>query len=179
MHADRSFARRTSNERELMLVRAVAGQAHGAAARGDVERPPRIPVARKAEREARGLQPVAHHGDRALAVPIQERESLARRAPGPDHRLDAHTELLQLTARALPELVVAKRRVERAVAGQPRELHGGDGATSGGQGPVALRRHDLPGRRDALDARELDPLDVADYGRAHAISRVMAAAARP
>src|SRR5436309_5387630 len=53
--------RRGSDERELTLVRPVARQAHGAAARGDLECGRHIAVAREPEREA---------GREAVAAPV-------------------------------------------------------------------------------------------------------------
>ena len=47
---------------------------------------------------------------------------------------------------------------------EARELDRRDRAAAGGLLEGVARVHDLAGERDVLDARELDPLDVAHHG---------------
>jgi RNA polymerase sigma factor (sigma-70 family) len=68
---------------------------------------------------------------------------------------------------AVTELVVPERGEERARARQASELDGGNSAASGGLRPHLARVNDLTRLRNALHARELDPLDVADDGELH------------
>jgi hypothetical protein len=67
----------------------------------------------------------------------------------------------------MTELVVSERGQEEAVAREPRELDGGDGAAAARLLPRLEGVHDLAGLWQSLDARELDPLDVPDDGDAH------------
>ena len=62
----------------------------------------------------------------------------------------------------MAELVVAERGEEQAVAGEPGQLDGRDGAAASRLLPGVQRVHDLARRRHALDTGELDPLDVPD-----------------
>ena len=89
-----------------------------------------------------------------------------RRCGSAGGRLDADAESDELASdahRARP----AERREEPARAGEARELDGGDAAAAGRPRPPLARLDDLARRRHALDAGELDPLDVADHGGAH------------
>ena len=74
---------------------------------------------------------------------------------------------LELLARAPSELVVGQGREQEARAADARELHGRYGAAAGRFLPRLERMHDLPRRRDMVDARELDPLDVSDDRNLH------------
>ena len=74
---------------------------------------------------------------------------------------------LELGARTLPELVVPERREEMRLVRQQRELDGRHAASTTGGLPVLEGVRDVPRGRDALDAREADPLDVPDHGDAH------------
>jgi hypothetical protein len=121
--------------------------------------------------------PRADHGDRPFGggVEVNERAPLWLVAPGRRH---PDAEPLELVRRPAPELVVAERGQEETVAGQPRELDGRDGAASSGLLPGFHRVDDLARGGNVLDARELDPLDVADDGDAHqACTRARSAAA--
>ena len=66
---------------------------------------------------SRGNEPVAQHGDRALAAGVEEgdRASLGTVA---DHRLDLDSVSAQLRSGAAPMVVVAERREERRGAGR-------------------------------------------------------------
>ena len=68
---------------------------------------------------------------------------------------------------SMPELVVAERREEVAAAREVRELGGRDRAAAGCVLPRLERMRDLTARRNALDDRELDPLDVSHDGASH------------
>ena len=67
-----------------------------------------------------------------------------------------------------PELVVPERGEEVRLVGEQGELHGGDAAPSARLLPLVDRVRDLARGRDAVDAREPDPLDVPDDGDVHA-----------
>ena len=61
-----------------------------------------------------------------------------------------------------PELVVPDCGEQRARTGQPRQLHGGDRASTGGLAPRLARVDDLAPLRNVVDSHELDPLDMPD-----------------
>ena len=91
---------------------------------------------------------LADHRDRALAlgVEVDKRPPLRLGAP---RRLDPNPESLQLSLRAVAEVVVAKRGEEEALAGQARELHRGDGSAACRLLPVLERperSRRVPGR---------------------------------
>ena len=112
---------------------------------------------------------LADHGDRALAGVVEEREAapLRRVARGD---LQPQVQRAQLALRPTAEVVVAERRVERRLRTQTQELTGGNGASARRLRPALEGRHDLPGLGHALDAHEVDPLDVADDGAPHLTS---------
>jgi hypothetical protein len=62
----------------------------------------------------------------------------------------------------MPVLVVAEGREEGRPARGARKLDDGDAAPAGGFLPRLARLDDLAGRGNALDANELQPLDVPD-----------------
>src|SRR5581483_12076004 len=81
--------------------------------------------------------------------------------------LDARAERFELEVRPLAGRVAPERGEERAVAGQLEELDGRDRAAPGRLLPPLEGAHDLASPRDALHARELDPLHVPDDGGPH------------
>src|SRR5207248_1479712 len=105
--------------------------------------------------------PLADHRDRPLGncVDVHEGAALGLRPPG---GLDTNAELLELPRRSVPELVVAERRQEEALAGEARELDRRDGASARRLLPGLEGMHDLARRGYMVHARELDPFDVAD-----------------
>ena len=109
---------------------------------------------------------LADHRDRALAlgVEVDKRPPLRLGAP---RRLNPNPEDLQLSLRAMAEVVVAKRGEEEALAGQARELHRGHGSAACRLLPVLEDLNDLAGFRDALDPRELGPFHVPDDSDSH------------
>jgi hypothetical protein len=114
-----------------------------------------------------GAKLLADHSDRALASVVDERDPAALRLvrPGDVHPNPARFELL---TRAPAELVVAEDGEKRRLAPEVRKLDGGDRASSGRLGPRLGGVHDLARLGHRLDADEVDPLDVADHGGAHA-----------
>jgi hypothetical protein len=72
----------------------------------------------------------------------------------------------QLVMGGASELVVSEDRQEEARARELRELHGGDRPAAADLLPGAARVRDLARAWNAIDARELDPLDVPDDGHA-------------
>ena len=76
--------------------------------------------------------------------------------------------LAQLRAGTAPELVGPERREERAGAGEPRQLHGRDGARLPRAPPRSRARgRSRPDSGTVADPDELDPLDVPDDGDPH------------
>ena len=111
-------------------------------------------------------EPVADHGDRALAGAVHVDEGAPLRL-GPEGRLHPQAVRLELALGAVAELVVAERRVERRLAGELRELHRGHGSAAAGLLPDLARVDDVPGARHRGHGGELDPLHVPNHGRAH------------
>jgi hypothetical protein len=109
---------------------------------------------------------LADDRDRPLAGGVDEREAAALRllvTAG----VDPHSQAPEAHEGALAQLVQAERRQERAVAGEARELHGGDPSSSGRLRPRLGRLDDLAGGGHPFHPRELDPLDVSHDGRPH------------
>ena len=75
-------------------------------------------------------------------------------------RVDVETKGLQLSGGAMTELVVAESGDERRVTGEPCELDGGHGSTSGRGLPSVGHVRDLAGSREMGYPEELRPLDV-------------------
>jgi hypothetical protein len=90
---------------------------------------------------------------------VDERTPLGFLAP---RRIDPDAELLQPALGPVAELVVAERRQEDAVAGEPGELNGRHRPSPGRLGEEVARVDDLTGARNPLDASEVGPLDVPD-----------------
>ena len=65
----------------------------------------------------------------ALGVKMDKRPPLRLGSP---RRLDPNPESLQLSLRAVAEVVIAQGGEEQALAGEARELHGGDGSAACG-----------------------------------------------
>ena len=82
--------------------------------------------------------------------------------------MDGDAARLEPARRAPAEVVVGERGEEVARAGEVRELHGGDRAAARGLLPRLARVDDLARPTAAVDARELDPLDMSDNGKLHA-----------
>src|SRR5204863_6479234 len=125
-----------------------------------------------------GPEALAHHRDGALGAGVQvdERSSLRLGAP---RDLDPNAQRLQPSLGPAPEGIVAKRREEEALAGEPRQLYGGDRSASRRLLPRLERVHDLPGSRNALHPRELDPLDVPDDCHPHRLGSLTRRRRRP
>ena len=122
-------------------------------------------VPRERIRTAR-LQSFAERHDRPLVAVVDQRHG----PPGlvvADRRMDRQPERRQPALAQLAQVVVAHRREHVARARQLRELHGGDGATSGGLVPRLGRVHDLSRPGDAVDETERDPLQVPHHPDAH------------
>src|SRR5918992_1872045 len=109
------------------------------------------------------------HGDRALALRVDEDEAAALGLVAPGGR-NADAPRLELRHGAPAELVVPERGVERRGAGQASELERRDGAPSPGLLPCLSRLDDLSGARNTFHGCELDALDVAHDGDFHALS---------
>ena len=67
----------------------------------------------------------------------------------------------------MPKLIVAKRGEEGGLTRKACELNGGDCPSSGRLASHLLGLRDLARLGDALDVKELDPLDMADDAEAH------------
>ena len=111
-------------------------------------------------------QTLADDGDRALGICVQvdERPPLRHRSP---RDLDPNAERFQFPLRPSPELIVAERGEEEALARQACELYGSDRPASSRFLPVLERVNDLAGLRHAVYPRELGPLDVPDDSNPH------------
>ncbi len=109
---------------------------------------------------AERLQALAERRDRPLARVVDERDGPACRLLARRVR-DAHAELAQPHERAARRLVVAERRDQQRLPGEPRELHRDDRAAAGRLLERVARVHDLAGARHVRHVRVLDPLDVA------------------
>src|SRR5207248_151671 len=106
---------------------------------------------------------VAEHGDRALALRIDEGDRAALGLTGAPGGLAADAAPAQVLERAPAGLVVAERGQERARAGELAQLHRRDAAAAGGLLEDLGGMDDLARRRDVRHAKELDPLDVPDH----------------
>ncbi len=106
-------------------------------------------------------EPLAEHGDRALAVggEVDERAPLEPVA-GAGVELDA--ERRELLGRAAPGLVASERGEERRGARELEHLHGGDRAAARRLGPELVRGQDLAALRQPLDDDAVGELDVPD-----------------
>ena len=62
----------------------------------------------------------------------------------------------------MPEVVIAERGEEEALAGQTRKLHGRDGSSACRFLPVLQCLNDRAGFGHGLHPREFGPLDVPD-----------------
>jgi hypothetical protein len=74
---------------------------------------------------------------------------------------------LELALGRTPEVVVAERGQEQALAGEPRELDRRYGSAAGRLLPRLARVDDLARSRRVAHAREFDPLDMPDDGDPH------------
>ena len=115
---------------------------------------------------AGGPELFAEQRDRPVAVLVDVRER-APLPPGRVTRVHGDAAGLELLARAATELVVGERGKEETRACEVGQLDGRDSATSRRLFPRLERLHDLTGSRHALDARELHPFDMTDYGEVH------------
>lgn len=122
-------------------------------------------VPREAIGRAR-LETRTQRGDRPLAVRVHEHEGLSG-GRVPVRGLHTHTEPPEIASGPSTALVGSERRVQRARAGEPRELDGRHGPASARYLPGIGRMHDVSRARHLLDAAELDPLDVTHDRGAH------------
>ena len=109
---------------------------------------------------------LADHRDRALGVRVEVNKRPPLRLGAP-HCLDANPESLQLSLRAVAEVVIAQGGEEEALAGQACELHRGDGSAACRLLPALGGLNDLAGFWDPLDPRELGPFHVPDDSDPH------------
>jgi hypothetical protein len=109
-------------------------------------------------------EPLADHGDRALAVCVEVDEHTPEALAPPELRphLDAHE--TEIRGRVATLVVAAQRREERRAPAQVRQLHGSDRATSRGRPPRPFRMHDLAGPWQSRDTGELGRFDVPNHG---------------
>ena len=113
-----------------------------------------------------GDELAADHGDRPLAVPVDEDGRAPLRLLGRG-RVHGDPERLELRARPAAGVVAPERRVQRRAAREPCQLGGRDGAAAARLLPDLLDVHDPARPRQGLDAEERAPLHVADDREPH------------